>query len=278
LDVFPLGGGSNVLVPENRIDGVVVRMNAKCWDFCTFGAKTIAPNTSEEAIINFLEAPISGTVGETSEALYVHVGCGTGMKTFLDAAEARRVGGFEFLDGIPGTVGGALSMNAGTDGQGILGVAEQVVWIDADGTVRVTAHSELKYGYRYCETFQNGVIVSALLKGFPSTTEDIRQKRAELRKKRVQSQPKGKTLGCFFKNPQSCSAGQLLEQCGAKGKRVGEIFVSEQHANFIINNGNGRFDDAVRLVKSLRTMVHERSGVWLEPEVRILGKSWDEFL
>jgi len=159
-----------------------------------------------------------------------------------------------------------------------LDVAEQVIWIDADGTVRVTAHSELNYGYRCCETFQGGVIVSVLLKGYRSTTESIQQRRAELRKKREQSQPKGKTLGCFFKNPPSYSAGQLLDQCGVKGKTVGEIFVSEQHANFIINNGKGRFDDAIRLVKQLRTMVHERSGVWLEPEVRILGKSWDEFL
>ena len=278
LRVLPLGGGSNVLIPENRIDGVVVRMNAECWDFCAFGAKTIDPNASEGEIVNFLEVPISRTDNETSEVLYVHVGCGTGMKAFLDATEARGVGGFEFLDGIPGTVGGALAVNAGTGGQGILDVAEQVIWIDADGTVRVTAHSELNYGYRCCEIFQNCVIVSALLRGYRSTTEHIRQKRSELRKKREQSQPKGKTLGCFFKNPQSCSAGQLLEQCGAKGKREGGIFVSEQHANFIINNGKGRFDDAVRLIKSLRTMVHERSGVWLEPEVRILGKSWDEFL
>lgn len=278
LVIFPLGGGSNVLIPENRIDGVVVRMNAKCWDFYTFGAKTIAPNTSEEAIINFLEASILRTDNETSEVLYVYVGCGMSMQAFLDAAEARGVGGFEFLDGIPGTVGGALAMNAGTDGQGISDVAEQVVWIDENSEVRVSAHSELNYGYRCCETFQNGVIVSVLLKGYRSTTEDIRQKRSELRKKRKQSQPKGKTLGCFFKNPQKLSAGQLLEQCGAKGKQEGGIFVSEQHANFIVNNGKGRFEDVIRLVKQLRTMVHERSGVWLEPEVRILGRHWDEFL
>ena len=278
LKVFLLGGGSNVLIPENRIDGVVVRMNAKCWDFCLFGAKTIDPSASEGEIINFLKAPISETVGETSEAVYVHVGCGTGMQAFLDAAEVHAVGGFEFLDGIPGTVGGALAVNAGTGRQGILDTVEQVVWVDENGEVRITAHSELDYGYRRCETFQGGVIMSAVLKGYRSTTECIRQRRAELRKKREQSQPKGKTLGCFFKNPPSCSAGQLLEQCGAKGKREGGIFVSEQHANFIINNGKGRFDDAVRLVKSLRTAVYERSGVWLEPEVRILGRHWDEFL
>ena len=278
LKILPLGGGSNVLIPENRIDGVVVRTNADFLDFCTFGAKTIEPNASEKAIINFLEVPPSQTDGETSEALYVHVGCGTGTQAFLDAAEARGIGGFEVLDGIPGTVGGALAVNAGTGGQGILDVAEQVVWVDENGEVRVTAHSELDYGYRRCETFQGGVIVSALLKGYRSTTEHIRQKRSESHKKREQSQPKGKTLGCFFKNPQSCSAGQLLEQCGAKGKREGEIFVSSKHANFIINNGNGRFVDVIRLVKSLRTAVHERSGVWLEPEVRILGRPWEEFL
>ena len=278
LKVLPLGGGSNVLIPENRIDGVVVRMNAGCCDFCTFGIKAVDPNTSKGEIVNFWEVPPSQAVTETSETLYVHVGCGTGTQAFLDAAEARGIGGFEFLDGIPGTVGGALAVNAGTGRQGILDTVEQVVWVDENGEVRITAHSELDYGYRCCETFQGGVIVSALLKGYRSTTDAVRQRRAELRRKREQSQPKGKTLGCFFKNPPSCSAGQLLEQCGAKGKREGGIFVSEQHANFIINNGKGRFDDAVRLVKSLRTAVYERSGVWLEPEVRILGRHWDEFL
>ena len=278
LGVFPLGGGSNVLIPENRIDGVVVRMNKDCWNFCTFGAKTIEPNASEKAIINFLEAHPSETDNETSEALYVHVGCGMGMKTFLDVAEARGVGGFEFLDGIPGTVSGALAVNAGTGGQGILDVAEQVIWVDENGEVHVSAHSELDYGYRHCETFQGGVIVSAVLRGYGSTMDAVRQRRAELRKKREGSQPKGKTLGCFFKNPQSGSTGALLEQCGAKEKREGEIFVSAQHANFIINNSNGRFEDVIRLVKQLRTMVHERSGVWLEPEVRILGRHWEEFL
>ena len=360
LKVLPLGGGSNVLIPENRIDGVVVRMNKDCWNFCTFGAKTTDPNASDSERVNFLEAlpsEISGeqlygisvqkngtgvsklrqsgqdlveafaevkkdeTIGavtvidsenlslrsvennqiqtllqsillqqstgisspsqvgsETSEAFYVYVGCGTGMQAFLEAAEAYAVGGFEFLDGIPGTVGGALAVNAGTGGQGILDVAEQVVWVDVTGMVRITAHAELKYGYRYCETFKSGVIMSALLKGCRSTTERIRLRRAELRRKREHSQPKGKTLGCFFKNPQSCSAGRLLEQCGAKGKRSGEIFVSSQHANFIVNGGNGRFEDVIHLVKQLRTMVHERSGVWLEPEVRLLGGRWEEFL
>ena len=85
-------------------------------------------------------------------------------------------------------------------------------------------------------------------------------------------------LGCFFKNPPNNSAGRLLEQCEAKGKREDGIFVSERHANFIINNGNGRFCDVIRLVRQLRTTVHERSGVWLEPEVRILGRNWEEMM
>ena len=217
--------------------------------------------------INFvLRIPLSSTATDST--------CAVGDK--LNCVMSQASGALISTE--PVTVGGALAVNAGTGGQGILDVAEQVVWVDENGEVRTTAHSELDYGYRRCETFQGGVIVSALLKGYRSTTEHIRQKRSELHKKREQSQPKGKTLGCFFKNPPSCSAGQLLEQCGAKGKREGEIFVSAQHANFIMNGGNGRFDDVIRLVKSLRTAVHERSGVWLEPEVRILGRHWDEFL
>ena len=199
-------------------------------------------------------------------------------QALLDAAEARGVGGFEFLDGIPGTVGGALAVNAGTGRKGILDIAERVVWVDRESAVHISEHSELNYGYRSCETFRDGVIMSVFLRGYRSATDIIRRQRAELRRKRECSQPKGKTVGCFFKNPKNCSAGQLLEQCGAKGKRVGEIFVSDLHANFIVNGGNGRFFDVVRLVKQLRRMVYEQSGIWLEPEVRLLGKSWEEFL
>ena len=364
LRIFPLGGGSNVLIPEDRIDGVIVRLNGECWNFCTFGLEKEYANASEEERVNFLETslpeglrkgrgkeasernfsskaydvasvrddfadgnePINFAVSvsngsdevdfakanalgiretspneaflelseksfskhnirfpaeaidETSEAVYVHVGAGMHLQAFLDVMEARGIGGFEFLDGIPGTVGGALAMNAGTEGKGILDVTSHVFWMDEASRAQCTGHSALNYGYRSCETFKNGIILSAVLRGIPSSTEEIHQRRAALSKKREQSQPKGKMLGCFFKNPPNSSAGRLLEQCGAKGKREGGIFVSERHANFIINNGNGRLCDVIRLVRQLRTTVHERSGVWLEPEVRILGRNWEEFL
>ena len=336
LRLMPLGGGSNVLIPEETIDGVVVRLNGDCWNFCTFVSSPNGGEISNEVLMRCLEASISsnsgvsirkidgsaGFVNELSkadflkekcssvdrkeqfadkfeqvsfkgnadvsgvpkadikvpEAVWVYVGAGMCTQVLIDAAEVRGVGGFEFLDGIPGTVGGALAVNAGTGRKGILDIAERVVWVDRESAVHISAHSELNYGYRSCETFRDGVIMSVFLRGYRSATDTIRRQRAELRRKRECSQPKGKTVGCFFKNPKNCSAGQLLEQCGAKGKRVGEIFVSDLHANFIVNGGNGRFFDVVRLVKQLRRMVYEQSAIWLEPEVRLLGKSWEEFL
>lgn len=248
LPLVPLGLGSNMLIPQERYDGVVVRLTKPVWKTC----KALAPDLYE-------------------------VGAGLSVASFLRQMEAAGVGGFEFLDGIPGTLGGALSMNAGTASQGILDHVQEVDFLDASGLHHLK-HSQLDYHYRACPTLQQGIILSARLKGKLTQPEAIKALRAQARHKRNQSQPKGYSLGCFFKNTSVGPTGKILDELGLKNTRRGDIFVSPKHANFILNAGAGRFTDVLQLMRFLRQQVLDQRGILLEPEIRVLGKSWDQLL
>lgn len=249
LDWTVLGLGSNMLIPEQRYDGLVIKLSDACW-------KDYKINT-----------PDMWTVG-----------AGMPLVTLLDKLEEQAVGGFEFLDGIPGTLGGALAMNAGACNKGILDVIESVTFLNKQGKIAHLKQGELKYSYRECQQLQSVVILSAQLKGNLSSTEKIRTLRKQLREKRKDSQPTGKSLGCFFKNPKGKSAGQLLDQLGCKNMQKGDIFISSKHANFFINGGSGTYKDVISLVKSLREIVWNQVAITLEPEVRILGTTWEQVL
>lgn len=248
LEYDILGGGSNMVIPE-RYDGLVMQLNAPYWK--TYNK--ISENTFE-----------------------VHAGCF--LKTFLDFAEKQGIGGFEFLDGIPGTLGGALTMNAGTNTLGILDRVQCVSVMDRYGQIHQLHHDQIKYGYRSCETLKDCTVLSARLVGEKSTSERIKNERKRLREKRSNSQPKGRSLGCFFKNTYLGSTGQLLDNLGLKGTRFGDIFVSSIHANFILNGGQGTFSDVLKLMRYIRNKVLSETGILLGPEVRLLGKKWEDIL
>ena len=116
------------------------------------------------------------------------------------------------------------------------------------------------------------------MQGEPSTVEKVKEQRDDLRQKRHLSQPVGASLGCFFKNTALGSTGRLIDQAGLKNAHVGDIFVSPIHANFIVNKGGGTYDDVLKLVHLVRHTVKEKMGVVLEPEVRLLGKTWEQVL
>lgn len=255
LDFFVLGHGANVLIPDGRYDGMVIFLNQPYWGQCT-----LIDDAASKGIRRY------------------RVGAGCSLPLFLKQAEQEGVGGFEFLDGIPGTIGGALSMNAGTQGIGILDCVEQIDWVDNSGQLHTTKRSELTYAYRSCETLRNGVAVSAILVGSVDSIGRIHQQRTLLRERRSEHQPKGHTLGCFFKNPTLAPAGQLIDACGLKGMQMGSIYISPKHANFIVNGGEGRFMDVIQLVRTVRSQVYNQKQVWLEPEVQLLGKKWHELL
>ena len=249
LDIFTIGSGSNVLIPDEEYRGIVIKFEDSNWKYCK----------------------------KRQDCTY-EVGAGIILSQFLNLMESQGVGCFEFLDGIPGTLGGALSMNAGTRGIGILDRVLSVEWMDFSGEIHTTRRENLQYSYRCCETLSHSIILSAVLQGEPSTIEKVKEQRNVLREKRHLTQPGGANLGCFFKNTALGSTGKLINQAGLKNMHFGDIFVSPIHANFIVNKGSGTYQDVLKLVHLIRNKVKEKTGVILEPEVRLLGESWEQVL
>jgi UDP-N-acetylenolpyruvoylglucosamine reductase len=187
--------------------------------------------------------------------------------------------GFEFLEGIPGTLGGALRMNAGAMGWETFDLVDWVSFLLPDGSIREIPGTDLEVGYRYCREAYDGIALRAKLKSEGrSDHRAIRKVIDKLASQRRATQPREASAGCIFRNPDDESAGLLIDQAGLKGEREGAAVVSDLHANFIINEGGASAEEVISLIKRVRDRVKESKGMMLEPEVDILGHSWKEFL
>ncbi len=188
-----------------------------------------------------------------------------------DAFKAGR-SGLEFAVGVPGTVGGALAMNAGSRDEWIGSVVESVtVFVPGVGLVGVRGH-EVAWGYRRSDLPGRGIIVEAVLRLIESDPVHIRRTMEASLRRRKRSQPLSMpSAGSVFVNPPDDSAGRLIEAAGLKGMRVGGAQISEVHANFIVNAGGATADDVVELVRTVRDAVKETNGIELRPEIRFLG-------
>jgi UDP-N-acetylenolpyruvoylglucosamine reductase len=200
--------------------------------------------------------------------------CGAGARLKNVAVEARRNGlsGLEFLEGIPGSVGGALRMNAGAMTSATFDVVESVRLMDFDGAVRELAPDEMAVEYRSCDTLKNHIALGAVLRGKPDSMESIAQRMSAYSQKRWASQPAAPSAGCAFKNPPAMAAGRLIDELGLKGTRVGGAVVSQEHGNFIINDGKATAQDVLDLIALLRAKVKAASGIGLHTEVEIVGE------
>jgi len=237
-DFIMLGGGSNVIFEDALISKPVIRLG-----------KAFA------------------TVSCTRDIL----SCGAALPTakLLDYCKEQGLSGLEFLAWIPGTVGGALFMNAGTAERGIMDAVIDVEIVDKDG-IRTISGSELAYGYRTGGFTGNTVIIAArfALKSVPK--EQIHAAIESFKEKR-RNQPGGYSCGSVFRNPPSAAAGYLIEQAGLKGYRIGGARVSDAHANFIINEGTASTSDILDLIRTIKHEVREKFGIELVEEVRIIG-------
>lgn len=228
-----LGAGANVLPSDNFFDGVVVRFSA----------------------MNSLL--LDGTL--------VHAGAGVTGGMLCRLARMSGVSGFETFTGIPMTLGGGVTMNAGVAEGHFSDVVERVTAVEKG---RVVHFSNKDCGFSEKESiFQSGIAVTEIvLRGRSLPRREIEQRTAYFRAKRAHL-PKGRSMGCTFVNPNGVSAGRLIEDCGLKGYRIGGAEVSEQHANFIINDG-GTAEDIVRLIDVIKRRVKERTGILLREEIR----------
>jgi UDP-N-acetylmuramate dehydrogenase len=194
------------------------------------------------------------------------------MTKFVDFCIQNELAGVEMLAGIPGTIGGAVAMNAGAHGGEI---ADHLVEVEVirNGHAQQVKNQNAHFAYRH-SGFDQDVVLSASFKLQRGDKEMLSAKRRELILRRNETQPlEFPNLGSMFKNPPNTFAAKLIEQARLKGKRVGDAQISEKHANFIINLGNAKAEDVVKLIDLVKRTVYQNSGVMLELEVKMVGFS-----
>ena len=242
---FFLGNGTNLLVSDAGFDGFVLRLTPRCGE------------TSADSLPTGL----------------LQAGGGLPLSQLALRALDRGLTGLEFAHGIPGTVGGAVFMNAGAYGGEIVQVLQSATVLEPDGTVREIPVSECGLGYRR-SNFTDGsrLILSAVFSLQPGDPAAIRAKMDDLAIRRREKQPlEWPSAGSTFKRPAGHFAGALIDQCGLRGFTVGGAQVSEKHAGFVINRGGATCADVLELVRQVRERVLAETGVELELEVRLLG-------
>jgi UDP-N-acetylmuramate--L-alanine ligase/UDP-N-acetylenolpyruvoylglucosamine reductase len=206
------------------------------------------------------------------EGEYVTVGAGARLKQIVAEARKRDLGGFEFMEGIPGNMGGALRMNAGAMQGWTMEVVESARSIDLLGHVHEVKKAEMEIHYRSVPHFQTHIAVSARLRGRPSSKEEINEKLKAYSNKRWTSQPAAPSAGCIFKNPGPVPAGQLIDEMGLKNLSVGSARVSEVHGNFIVNDGGATAEDVLQLIALIQSRAREARQIDLHTEVIVLGE------
>ena len=243
LPYFILGNGSNLLVSDRGYRGVVIQLDR-----------------------NFGEVKVEGTE--------IHASAGALLSTIAVVARRASLTGFEFAGGIPGTLGGAVVMNAGAYGGEMKDVLRKVMVMDQNGKVFEIPAEELQMGYRTSIIKTAGYIVlGAVLSLKEGNLEEIKMLTRKLSEQRTSKQPlEYPSAGSTFKRPEGYFAGKLIMDSGLRGYRVGGAQVSEKHCGFVINTGDATAEDVCGLMKHVTETVYAKFGVTLEPEVKFLGE------
>ncbi len=237
-----VGNGSNLLVSDRGYDGVVIHLFKNMSRMWIQG--------------NFLTAEAGALLVRAAS-----LACREGLS------------GLEFASGIPGTVGGALVMNAGAYGGEMKDVVCCAKVLTAEGWIREYTGEEMDFGYRRSRIAKDGgIVLEAEVRLLPGDPEKIRDRMDELKEQRVKKQPlEYASAGSTFKRPEGYFAGKLIEDAGLRGFRIGDAQVSEKHCGFVINRGNATAAEIMELIQAVQEKVYEHSGIRLQPEVKFLG-------
>jgi UDP-N-acetylmuramate--alanine ligase len=248
IPIRVVGRGSNLLVRDGGIPGAVIH-------------------------------PTGGAFSELSIDAKGHVVAGVGvrLKKLASYAGAHGIGGFEWMEGIPGNVGGSLRMNAGAMGIETFDQVVRVSFLDEDGVIRTRERDEIIADYRNVRELRRNFALQAVFKGKNDTHDNIKERWHESREKRKNSQPIAASAGCTFKNPEEIAAGRLIDSLGLKGKAIGRAAVSDVHGNFIVNNGKATAKDILSLIESIQKTAKEDRNIDLETEVKIIGEEEPTF-
>jgi len=242
--VLPVGVGSNLIVRDGGVPGVVVRLPK------AFAKVAIEPGNRVRA-----------------------GGAAMGI-TVASAARDAGIAGLEFLRGIPGTVGGAVRMNAGAYGREASDTLIEVMVVLRDGSVETWPASKLGYTYRHSELPAGTIVVEALFEGAPGDSAAIGAEMDRIAAEREASQPlRSRTGGSTFKNPDGAKAWRLIDEAGCRGLRIGDAQVSEKHCNFLLNLGSATSAQIEELGEEVRRRVKDKSGILLEWEIQRVGRA-----
>jgi len=242
IPVYVIGVGSNLIVRDGGVEGVVIRLSPR-----GFGSVVAEGDT-------------------------VRAGTAALDKRVAEAAAAANIGGLEFYFGIPGSIGGALRMNAGANGGETKDVLVEARGVTRNGDKVTFSNAEMKFVYRSHGVDPSIIFTSALYRGVVTETEKIRARMNEVQQHRETAQPiREKTGGSTFKNPPGHSSWKLIDAAGLRGFRVGGAQVSEMHCNFLINTGDATAHDIETLGETVRERVKAQSGIELHWEIKRIG-------
>lgn len=242
LPITLVGVGSNLLVRDKGVEGVVIKLGKPFSDIAI-----------EEDLVT--------------------AGAGAMDVSVAFAAAEASLEGLEFLRGIPGTIGGALRMNAGAYGTEVADVLVSARAIDHEGSVHTLSADEMGFSYRKTTVPRDWILLSATFRGTPGDQAKIQEKMDAIQKAREETQPmRVRTGGSTFKNPVGKKAWQLIEEAGCRGLKIGGAMVSEKHCNFLINTGSATSNDLEALGEEVRKRVKEKTGIALQWEIQRVGK------
>ena len=243
IPYFIMGNGSNLIVRDNGIRGVVIKLGS-----------------------NFSQCRVEGNM--------LYAGSGALMSKVGKVALENSLNGFEFGSGIPGTIGGAVVMNAGAYGGEMKDIIISATVLTKSGEIKEISREDLQLGYRTsCIIPNNYIVLSACLELKEGNPDDIKKKMNELAAARREKQPlEYPSAGSTFKRPEGYFAGKLIMDTGLRGYRVGGAQVSDKHCGFVINAGNATASDILDLISDIRDRVEDKFGVRLETEVKVIGE------
>lgn len=243
LPIRVVGRGSNLLVRDGGIRGVVIHPSKGEFDEVHHEGDTLV------------------------------CGAGARLKKVAHAARTAQLGGFEWMEGIPGNVGGSIRMNAGAMGVETFDQIVSIQYLDSAGELVEKTKDEIQHGYRNVPQFTTNFAVRAVLKGVPNTSfEKIDALLDASKAKRKSSQPLAASAGCIFKNPSVVPAGKLVQELGYKDRSVGSAKVSVVHGNFIVNEGGATAKDVLELIDQIKKEARDERGIVMETEVQIIGQ------
>ncbi len=242
IPLWVLGGGSNILISDEGISGLVIKLDGEFKHYLIENKRVIT-------------------------------GAGTILSNLIKITTDMSLEGLEMLSGIPGTIGGATFCNAGAKGNSIGEHIILVKGINKSGESFILTKEELGFEYRHSNLTDENIITNIELSLIEGNKEELKRRISSYREQRKKTQPFNfKNAGCIFKNPLGNSAGKLIDQANCKGWREGDAEVSRLHANFIINNGKAKAKDVFNLIKRIRKEIKSKFNITLELEIKLIGK------